>query len=58
MGLPWGCQSGTERTRTEIAKRADYIDLVWTKGIRAIGGFTSSATYGIGDAVDWLGPNP
>ena len=43
---------------TEIAKRADYIDYVWTRGIRAVGGFTSTANYTVGDAVDWLGPNP
>lgn len=45
---------------TEIAKRADYIDLVWTRGIRAVGGFSSSANanYSAADAVDWLGPNP
>lgn len=43
---------------TEIAKRADYIDLVWSRGIRAVGGFSSSANYTAGDAVDWLGPNP
>ena len=42
---------------TEIAKRADYIEYVWTKGIRAIGGFTSSASYSVTDAVDWIGPN-
>ena len=42
----------------EIAKRADYIEYVWTRGIRAVGGFTSSAGYTAGDAVDWLGPNP
>lgn len=41
---------------SEIAKRADYIDLVWTRGIRAV---TNHAfTYTAGDAVDWLGPNP
>jgi len=42
----------------EIAKRADYIEYVWTRGIRAVGGFSSSAGYTAGDAVDWLGPNP
>jgi len=31
---------------TEIAKRADYIEYVWTRGIRAVGGFGSSATVG------------
>jgi len=41
---------------SDIAKRADYIDYVWTRGIRAISGF--SASYGISNAVDWLGPKP
>ena len=41
---------------SDIAKRADYIDLVWTKGIRAITGH--SFTYTATDTVDWLGPNP
>ncbi len=41
-----------------IAKRADYIEYVWARGIRAVGGFTSTANYSVGDAVDWLGPNP
>jgi len=41
-----------------IAKRADYIEYVWTRGIRAVGGFTSSASYTVSDAVDWVGPNP
>lgn len=43
---------------TEIAKRADYIDLVWTRGIRAILGTTTTINYSATDAVDWLGPNP
>lgn len=45
---------------TDIALRADYIDLVWTRGIRAVGGFSSSASasYTAGDSVDWLGPDP
>ena len=38
------------------AKRADYIEIVWQRSIRNITGFTSS--YTVGDAVDWLGPNP
>lgn len=41
---------------SEIAKRADYIDLVWTRGIRAV--TDHSLTYSAADAVDWLGPNP
>ncbi|MFW6133201.1 MAG: polysaccharide biosynthesis/export family protein [Planctomycetota bacterium] len=41
---------------TTIAKRADYIEYVWSRGIRAVGGFSSF--YGIADDVDWLGPNP
>ncbi len=40
-----------------IAKRADYIEYVWTRGIRAVGGFSSSASYTATDVVDWLGPN-
>lgn len=40
---------------TAIAKRADYIEYVWTRGIRAVGGFTSS--YTATDTVDWLGPD-
>jgi len=43
---------------SEIARRADYVEYVWTRGIRAVGGFTSSASYTAADAVDWLGPNP
>lgn len=41
---------------TEIAKRADYIEYVWTRGIRAV--TDHSISYTAGDAVDWLGPNP
>jgi len=41
---------------SEIAKRADYIDLVWTRGIRAVA--NHSINYNATDAVDWLGPNP
>jgi len=41
---------------TKIAKRADYIEYVWARSIRAVGGFTSH--YSIADDVDWLGPNP
>lgn len=40
---------------SDIAKRADFIDFVWTKGIRAVSGFTSN--YTVNDAVDWMGPN-
>ncbi len=43
---------------TEIAKRADYIELVWARSIRNVIGFTGSAGYTVGDSVDWLGPNP
>ena len=45
---------------SDIAKRADYIEYVWERGIRNVGGFSTSASigYSIGDAVDWLGPNP
>lgn len=42
---------------SDIAKRADYINYVWTRGIRAVGGFTSQASYSAVDTVDWLGPN-
>jgi len=41
---------------SEIAKRADYIDLVWTRGIRAV--TNHSFTYTATDVVDWIGPNP
>jgi polysaccharide export outer membrane protein len=40
----------------EIAKRADYIDYVWTRGIRAVGGFTSAASYNMGDTVNFIPP--
>jgi polysaccharide export outer membrane protein len=39
-----------------IARRADYIEYVWSRGIRAVPGFTSSASYTVGDGVNWL-PN-
>ena len=41
---------------TDIAKRADYIEYVWTRGIRAVGGFSSN--YTVNENVDWLRPNP
>jgi polysaccharide export outer membrane protein len=41
---------------TEIAKRADYVDYVWRRTIRNIGGFTSA--YTIDDSWDLLKPNP
>ncbi|MCJ7544472.1 MAG: polysaccharide biosynthesis/export family protein [Phycisphaerae bacterium] len=41
---------------TEIAKRADYIEYVWAKSIRNVGGFTSSAAYTMGDAVNFIPP--
>jgi len=41
---------------SKIARRADYIDLVWTKGIRAV--TNHSTNYTAADPVDWLGPNP
>lgn len=40
---------------TEIAKRADYIEYVWTRGIRAVGGFSSNASFVVSDGVNWLG---
>jgi hypothetical protein len=42
----------------EIAKRADYIEYVWTRGIYGVLPFSVSAQYTAGDEVDWLGPNP
>jgi polysaccharide export outer membrane protein len=39
-----------------LAKNADWIRMVFTEGLRAIGGFSS--TYSVDDSVDWLGPNP
>ncbi len=43
---------------TEIARRADFIELVWVRGIRAVMGTTTSINYTAGDSVDWLGPTP
>ena len=42
---------------SRIARRADYIEYVWARGIRAVPGFSSNASYTVGDGVDWLGPN-
>lgn len=39
---------------SDIAKRADYIEYVWTRGIRAVGGFTSTAGYTVSETVNWL----
>ena len=41
---------------TEIARRADYIDYVWNRSIRNVGGFSSSAAYTMGDAVNFIPP--
>jgi polysaccharide export outer membrane protein len=41
---------------TEIAKRADYIEYVWVRSIRAVPGFTSSAAYNMNDAVNFISP--
>ncbi len=43
-----------------IAKRADYIEYVWTKGIYAVVPmqYNMTANYNAVDNVDWLGPNP
>jgi polysaccharide export outer membrane protein len=43
-----------------IAKRADYIEYVWTKGIYAVVPlqYNITANYNAADSVDWLGPNP
>ncbi|MBN1555195.1 MAG: polysaccharide biosynthesis/export family protein [Phycisphaerae bacterium] len=43
-----------------IAKRADYIEYVWTRGIYAVVPmqYNVTANYNAVDNVDWLGPNP
>ncbi len=41
---------------TEIAKRADYIDYVWARSIRGVGGFSSGAAYNVNDAVNFITP--
>lgn len=41
---------------SEIARRADYIDYVWTRGIRAVLGTTTSINYDFGDAVNLVKP--
>jgi polysaccharide export outer membrane protein len=41
---------------TEIARRADYIDYVWNRSIRNVGGFTSSAGYIASDFVNFIPP--
>ncbi len=41
---------------SEIARRADYIDYVWARSIRNVGGFSSSAAYTMGDAVNFIPP--
>jgi len=40
----------------EIARRADYIDYVWARGIRAVGGLSTAASYNLGDAVNFIPP--
>ena len=42
---------------SRIARRADFIEYVWTRGIRAVPGFSSDASYVVGDSVDWMGPD-
>ncbi|HUS48293.1 MAG TPA: polysaccharide biosynthesis/export family protein [Phycisphaerae bacterium] len=42
---------------TEIAKRADFIEYVWVKGVRAVCGWTVATDYTAADTVNWLGPN-
>jgi polysaccharide export outer membrane protein len=44
----------------ELARRADYIEYVWTRGIYAVVpiSYSMSANYSVVDVVDWLGPNP
>jgi protein involved in polysaccharide export with SLBB domain len=41
---------------TEIAQRADYIDYVWNRSIRNVGGFSSSASYVASDYVNFIPP--
>jgi len=41
---------------SEIARRADYIDYVWTRGIRAVLGTNTSVNYDMGDAVNFIKP--
>lgn len=43
---------------TALAKRADYIEYVWTRGIYAVFPvmYSIQATYNAVDAVDWMGP--
>jgi len=41
---------------SEIARRADYIDYVWTRGIRAVLGTTTTVNYDFGDAVNLVSP--
>ncbi len=43
---------------TTLAKRADYIEYVWTRGIYAVAPTSFNFNYNAQDAVDWLGPNP
>jgi len=43
---------------TALAKRADYIEYVWTRGIYAVVPASFNFNYNAQDAVDWLGPNP
>jgi len=42
---------------SKIARRADYIEYVWTRGIRAVTGHSSSVgiNYSASEAVNWLG---
>jgi polysaccharide export outer membrane protein len=44
---------------TKLAKRADYIEYVWTRGIYAVVpiSYSMSASYSAVDTVDWLGPS-
>jgi len=41
---------------SDIAKRADYIEYVWVRSIRAVPGFNSSANYNANDFVNWIPP--
>jgi polysaccharide biosynthesis/export protein len=44
---------------TKLAKRADYIEYVWTRGIYSVVpiSYGLNASYSAVDTVDWLGPS-
>ena len=41
---------------SEIARRADYIEYVWARGIRAVLGTSTSVNYDFADIVDVVKP--